>query len=128
MCCRSVLGEVGPACVGDGPPAGFLLAGELTGPHPLDLLAVLELDQRVGGQVVVPARMTGRSAGRGDDGVGAVLFDPDQWGLADLAGLGTLGGEDDDGFAFEGAAFLAVGGLVEGDQLADTVTGAGLVL
>ena len=49
--------------------------------------AVLQLDVRVGDEVVVPDRVLRRPAERGDDGVAAVVLDAHQRRLAQLAGL-----------------------------------------
>src|SRR5215467_16187973 len=48
------------------PPPRPFLPGDLAGDHVLPAGAVLELDERVGAEVVVPARMGGGSALRRD--------------------------------------------------------------
>jgi hypothetical protein len=57
-------------------------------PHPdrVDLLVVPQPHDGIGDDIAVSGGMFGRAAGRGDHGVDAGLLDPDQWGLAGLAG------------------------------------------
>ena len=84
---------------GDGPlpPLGLLRAGDLAGRHVLLDRAVLELDMRVGLDVVVPDRVLGRAAQRGDHRVTPVVLHPHQRGLAELAALRAPRGQHDDG-------------------------------
>src|SRR5262249_14057478 len=56
---------------------------------------VLELDERVGAEVVVPARVGGGSALRRDRGIAAVMLDPHHRCLADLAAARAAVGDDD---------------------------------
>ena len=51
---------------------------------------VLQFDVRVRDDVVVPNRVLRRPAQRGDHGVFAIVLDPHERGLAQLAGLGAL--------------------------------------
>src|SRR5262249_49474148 len=76
------------------PPLGPLLPGDLPGDHVLPAGAVLELDGRVGAEVVVPARMGGGSALRRDRGIAAVMLDPHHRCLAELAAACPAVGDD----------------------------------
>src|SRR5690348_3180556 len=76
------------------PPPGPFLPGDLPGDHVLPAGAVLELDERVGAEVVVPARVGGCSALRRDRGVTAVMLDPHHRCLAELAAARPAVGDD----------------------------------
>jgi glyoxylase-like metal-dependent hydrolase (beta-lactamase superfamily II) len=78
------------------PPGGAFVAADLAGGRFPLLRAVLELDVRVGEEVVVPQRvLRGTALGR-DGEVGTLVLDAHQRGLADLAGLGATVRDDDD--------------------------------
>src|SRR5262249_3895934 len=68
--------------------------GDLPGDHVLPAGPVLELDGRVGAEVVVPERVSGGSALRRDRGVAAVVLDPHQWRLAQPAAARAAVGDD----------------------------------
>ena len=81
------IGSVGPL-----PPLGLLLAEDFAGSHILLDRAVLQLDKWIRNKVVVPERILGRARIRSDYGVNAVVLDPHQRDLTDLAGLRALAG------------------------------------
>src|SRR5215831_6134965 len=76
------------------PPLGPFLPGDLPGDHVLPAGAVLEFDERVGAEVVVPARVGGGSALRRDRGITAVMLDPHHRCLAELAAARPAVGDD----------------------------------
>src|SRR5262249_36328575 len=110
------------------PPVPFLVRARGAGAQVEDRVAVLQGDVGIRDQVQVPDRMLRRAAQRRDHGVHAVVLDAHERGLPQLARLATLGGEDHAGRAFERAAFLAAGRLVEPYLLGDAFPGARLVL
>src|SRR5690606_24046909 len=79
-----------------GPPDGPLLTLPLAGPEVLLHRPVLQLRLGMGQQVVVPLRWLRRAARGGHHGVLAVVLDPLQRSLAQLARLGADRGQDDD--------------------------------
>lgn len=117
---------------GDGafPPLGLLRTGDLTGRHVLLQGAVLELHQGVGLEVVVPDRVLGRPALRGDQGVAAVVLDPHQRRLAELPALRAPGRQQDDGQSRvpQRRPLGAAGALVLLHLLAHPLRRAGFVL
>src|SRR5262249_55405636 len=87
------------------PPLGPFLPRDLPGDpvpparglpvdHVLPAGAVLEFDERVGAEVVVPARVGGGSALRRDRGITAVMLDPHHRCLAELAAARAAVGDD----------------------------------
>src|SRR5690606_15313966 len=86
-----VLRVIGPDRDGTVPPELLLLAGDLARGVVGDLRAVAQFDVRVVLDVVVPDGMFRRPAERGHHGVLAVVLDPHERGLAQLAGLAALG-------------------------------------
>src|SRR5215470_7266928 len=91
-CAGPVIGEFRIGGVGPLPPLGLLLAEDFAGPHILLDRAVLQLDKWIRNEVVVPERILGRARMRSDHGINAVVFDPHQRDLTDLAGLCALAG------------------------------------
>src|SRR5258708_30769967 len=84
----------------------------------------------MGLQVVIPDRVLGGAALRGDGRVTSVVLDPHQRGLADLAGFGTQVGHDHDRQprVKEGRALGAAGALEPLDLIADPALRAGRVI
>src|SRR5690606_31115434 len=109
------------------PPDLALRAGHLArgvgGAH----RTVLELDGGVGEEVRVPLRVRGRTALGGHDGVLALVLDPHQRGLAQLAAPRPDRGQDDHGTPLHLVALAPVGALVGLDLVADERDGAGLI-
>src|SRR4051812_44213220 len=67
------------------PPRHLLVAAHLASDHAPNVWAVTELDMRVSLEVVVPDRVCRLTTHRRDGGVPAVVLDPHERGLADLA-------------------------------------------
>jgi glyoxylase-like metal-dependent hydrolase (beta-lactamase superfamily II) len=78
------------------PPGSAFLAADLAGGRLPLVRAVLDLNVRVGEEVVVPQRVLRRAALGRDSEVGTLVLDAHQRGLADLAGLGAAVRDDDD--------------------------------
>src|SRR5262249_46540299 len=81
------------------PPLRPLVAGDLARDHVLAVRAVLELYRRVRPEVVVPLRIGGGTALRGDGRVPPVVLDPHHRGLAQLAAADPAVGDDHHGQA-----------------------------
>src|SRR6266404_2703875 len=79
------IGGVGPR-----PPLVLLLAEDFAGAHLVLDRTILQLDKRIGDEVVIPERILGCACMRSDYGVNAVVFDPHQRDLTDLARLCAL--------------------------------------
>src|SRR4051794_1003414 len=120
-------GVVRPRLDRPGPPLLPLLTRELAGQVVVALGSVLQLDMRIGDQVVVPDRVLRRSALRGDDRVVAVVLDAHEGGLAHLAGLRSTRRQDDDGPAVPRRPLRATRALVELNLVAHPLLGARLV-
>src|SRR6185312_7576928 len=112
------------------PPPGPLVPGDLAGDHVLYAGAALEFDERVGPEVVVPARMGGGSALRRDRGVAAVMLDPHHRCLADLAAARPAVGDDHHRQAGvpQRRALRPAGALIQLDLVTDPGPGAWPVL
>src|SRR5258708_37706371 len=84
----------------------------------------------MGLQVLIPDRVLGGAAHRGNGRVASVVLDPHQRGLADLAGSGTQVGHDPDRQPRikEGRALGAAGALEPLDLIADPASRAGRVI
>src|SRR5262245_18041292 len=91
-CAGAIIGKFRIRSVGPLPPLGLLLAEDFAGPHILLDRAVLQLDKWIRNEVVIPERILGRARMRSDHGVNAIVFDPHQRNLTDLAGLCALAG------------------------------------
>src|SRR6476659_2311482 len=93
----------------------------------LRLRAVLGLDHGVGEEVVVPLRVGGGAADRGDSEVLAAALDPHQRVLAQGTGLPADRGDDHDRVlaAAQGVGLGAARGLVLLDLVADPLGRAG---
>src|SRR5579875_1550160 len=123
------VGRVG----GDGapPPLGLLVTGHLPGDEVEGLRPVLDHERRrVGLQVPVPLGVVGCTSLRGDERVLAVVLDPHERELADLAGAVPPRRDDDDRHArvLERVGTRPAGALVLGDLLAHPLRGRRLVL
>src|SRR4051812_29422824 len=70
------------------PPLCFFVPSDLAGQVVLLDWSILQLDVRVGLQVVAPNRVLRRAAQRGDRRVLSRVLDPHQWCLAQLVALG----------------------------------------
>jgi hypothetical protein len=98
-CAGSVFGDFGMGGIRPLLPLVLFFAKDFAGAHLLLDRAILQLDQRTGDDVAVPQGV-GRGAGVGSDhDISAVMLDPHQRRLTNLAGLRTLEGQDDDRFA-----------------------------
>src|SRR5262245_43787286 len=91
-CAGAIIGELRIGSVGQLPPLGLLLSSDCAGPHSLLYRAVRQLDKWIRNEVVIPERILGRARMRSDHGVNAIVFDPHQRNLTDLAGLCALAG------------------------------------
>jgi hypothetical protein len=89
--------------------------------------SVLQLDDRIGDDVVVPERVGGGAGVGSDDSVNAVLLDPHQGRLPNPARLGPLEGQYDDRFTGERATLYAIGRFIQFYLFAGSVVLAGLV-
>src|SRR5665648_1198616 len=98
------------------------------GPHVLTHRAVLQLDHRVGQEVVIPGGVLRRTALGRHGRIPAVVFDPHHRVLAQDAALGAAAGDDDHRHAAQRGPLGAAGALVELDLVADPLRGAGLVV
>ena len=116
-----VVGVVRVGGHGAVPPGGLLVAGDLAGGVVALDRAVLQLDVRVGREVVVPDGVPRGATERGDDGVLAAMLDPHQRALAQLAALRANRREQDDGHPAHLRALGAAGGLVALGLLAGPV-------
>ena len=107
------------------PPLGFLRPGQQAR-HPVALgRSVLQLDVRVGHQVVVPDGVGGGTSLGGDHRVVAVVLHPHQRALADLPRLGAADGQDDDGHSPQGGPLGPTGTFVLLGLAADPPAGLG---
>ena len=79
--------EVGPL-----PPLVLLLAEDFAGPHIWLDRAVLKLDKWIRNEVVILERILRCARMGSDHGIHAIVFDPLQRDLTDLAGLRALAG------------------------------------
>jgi hypothetical protein len=125
---RLVLGVVRPGRDGPLQPDRVLIAVYFPGLIVLLDRAVLQFHVRVGGHVVVPDGVLGRTAQRRDDGVLAVVLDAHHRRLAQFPRLGTHRRQHDHGLALVVGALGAAGALVEVDLAAAEVERARLVL
>src|SRR5687767_2290766 len=112
------------------PPGGALVAGDLADPDGEGLGAVLDHDLvGIGPEVVDPYRVLGRSAVGADQRVLAVVLDPHEGDLADVAALVAPHRDDDHRNAGipQRVGFPAAGALIGLDLIADPAGGAGHV-
>src|SRR5215469_13905673 len=103
----------------DGPVPPGVAFGAMYLPGRVVLLdrAILQLDPRVRGQVVVPDRMLGRSALARYDPVLTVVLNAHHRVLAQLPRLGAHRGKDDHRFALHRVSLGTAGALVEFDLI-----------
>jgi SAM-dependent methyltransferase len=112
------------------PPLVAFGPGDLPRDHLALDRAILQGDSRVGDKVVVPVRVRGSAALRGDHRVASVVLDSHQRCLADLAGARAAVREDHDGHSgvLQRRSLRAAGTLVQLNLVSDPLLRAWFVI